>query len=50
MCISPNSFDNQIKEDELGDACSTHGIDRKCIKKNIGLRTSEEENTWKTQA
>jgi hypothetical protein len=27
----PSSFNDHIKEDEMGRVCSMHGIDEKCI-------------------
>jgi hypothetical protein len=28
--VSPNIISDQIKEDEIGGTCSTHGRDKKC--------------------
>jgi hypothetical protein len=30
------SYEDQVKEDEMGEACSTHGRDEKCIHKSVG--------------
>jgi hypothetical protein len=37
----------EVKEDEIGRVCSTHGRDGKCIQ-NFGQKTEREEATQKT--
>jgi hypothetical protein len=42
---SPNIIKNdQIKKNEMGRACSTHGRDEKCIK-YFGWKTGRKETT-----
>jgi hypothetical protein len=38
---------DQIKEDEMGGSCSTHGGDEKCIQ-NFGWKPQGEETIQKT--
>jgi hypothetical protein len=48
LYASPNAVRvHQIKENEIGGACSMHGIDGKCIQ-NFGRKTRREETTRRT--
>jgi hypothetical protein len=38
---------HQIKEDEMGGACSAHRNDEKCLS-NFSWKTWREGNTWET--
>jgi len=37
----------QVKEDEMGGVCSTHGRDKKCMQ-DFGQKTRREETNQKT--
>jgi hypothetical protein len=40
---------DQMKDDEMGGACSAHGVDEKCAY-NMGWKVCREETTRKIEA
>jgi hypothetical protein len=48
LYTSPNYYlGDQVREDEVGDACIIYGRNEKCIQ-YFGWKTRREETTWKT--
>jgi hypothetical protein len=44
---SPNTVSDQIKEDEVGGTCGTHGEGERCLQ-GFGWESRREETTGKT--
>jgi hypothetical protein len=44
--FAKNNWNNQVKEDEIGRACSTNGKEEECMQ-NIGGKTRREEIAMK---